>query len=107
MRKIMTSSIIRALTLAGFTVVLPALPALAFATDNVANGQAVRPAGIQVAANKYECLTDDGYGRKRSCSASYKQENPNWRSSYDCYTDDGYGRYRSCSASYKRKHSKN
>ena len=24
------------------------------------------------AKDKYECMTDDGYGRKRSCSASYK-----------------------------------
>ena len=24
------------------------------------------------AKNKYECMTDDGYGRKRSCSAQYK-----------------------------------
>jgi tRNA U34 5-methylaminomethyl-2-thiouridine-forming methyltransferase MnmC len=58
------------------------------------------------AKNKYECMTDDGYGRKRSCSASYKAEHPNWRGSDDCYTDDGYGRKRSCSASYKAKHQK-
>ena len=37
-------------------------------------------AGLAVAAlsssafakDKYECMTDDGYGRKRQCSASYK-----------------------------------
>jgi hypothetical protein len=56
--------------------------------------------------DKYVCMTDDGYGRLRSCSASYKSANPNWRGGDSCYTDDGYGRYRSCSASYKAKHSK-
>jgi hypothetical protein len=53
-----------------------------------------------------ECMTDDGYGRKRSCSANYKREHTNWRGSDDCMTDDGYGRKRSCSASYKAKHAK-
>ncbi len=58
------------------------------------------------AKDKYTCMTDDGYGRLRSCSASYKVANPNWRGGDSCYTDDGYGRYRSCSASYKAKHAK-
>jgi len=53
-----------------------------------------------------ECMTDDGYGRKRPCSASYRREHPNWRGSDDCLTDDGYGRKRSCSASYKARHAK-
>ena len=56
--------------------------------------------------DKYTCMTDDGYGRLRSCSASYKSANPNWRGGDSCFTDDGYGRYRSCSASYKAKHAK-
>jgi hypothetical protein len=51
-------------------------------------------------------MTDDGYGRKRPCSASYRREHPNWRGSDDCLTDDGYGRKRSCSASYKARHAK-
>ena len=58
------------------------------------------------AKDKYACMTDDGYGRLRSCSASYKTANPNWRGGDSCYTDDGYGRYRSCSASYKAKQAK-
>jgi hypothetical protein len=79
---------------------------LAFAVPG-APGQvnaASRPHLTQLAA--VECMTDDGYGRKRPCSASYKRENPNWRASDDCFTDDGYGRKRSCSASYKRRHAK-
>jgi hypothetical protein len=65
--------------------------------------------GAAVAAQRgvvYECMTDDGYGRKRPCSASYKTANPNWRGGDDCFTDEGYGRYRPCSANYKAKHSK-
>jgi hypothetical protein len=63
--------------------------------------------GSATAAQKvidYTCMTDDGYGRKRPCSAAYKVANPNWRGGDDCFTDEGYGRYRPCSASYKAKH---
>ena len=102
----MTSPIIRTIMLAGFTLVAPALPALAsFASVNGTDGRVVRTPGTQLAF--VDCMTDDGYGRKRSCSASYKKEHPGWRGTDDCVTDDGYGRKRSCSASYKRKHSKN
>ena len=59
--------------------------------------------GAASAKDPYACFTDDGYGRLRSCSASYKSANPNWRGGDSCYTDDGYGRFRSCSASYKAK----
>jgi hypothetical protein len=53
-----------------------------------------------------QCMTDDGYGRMRPCSALYKREHPNWRAGDECMTDDGYGRYRPCSALYKQKHDK-
>ena len=56
--------------------------------------------------DQYQCFTDDGYGRKRPCSAGYKASNPNWRAGDSCFTDDGYGRYRPCSAGYKAKHAK-
>ena len=61
-----------------------------------------------LAASKvsYVCMTDDGYGRKRPCSAGYKSANPNWRAGDSCFTDDGYGRKRPCSAGYKAKHAK-
>ena len=59
--------------------------------------------GAASAKDPYACFTDDGYGRLRSCSASYKAANPNWRGGDSCFTDDGYGRYRSCSASFKSK----
>jgi len=47
-----------------------------------------------------QCMTDDGYGRFRPCSALYKREHPNWRTGTECMTDDGYGRYRPCSSLY-------
>jgi hypothetical protein len=53
-----------------------------------------------------QCMTDDGYGRFRPCSALYKREHPGWRGSDACMTDDGYGRYRPCDALYKQKHQK-
>lgn len=53
-----------------------------------------------------QCMTDDGYGRFRPCSALYKREHPNWRAGDECMTDDGYGRYRPCSSLYRQKHQK-
>jgi hypothetical protein len=50
-----------------------------------------------------QCMTDDGYGRYRPCSALYKRQNPNWRNTGACMTDDGYGRMRPCSALYAPK----
>ena len=48
-----------------------------------------------------QCMTDDGYGRFRPCSALYKRQHPNWRNGPECMTDDGYGRMRPCSALYQ------
>jgi hypothetical protein len=55
----------------------------------------------QTAANPYECFTDDGYGRKRPCSAGYQQKRAE-QNPYECMTDDGYGRKRPCAAGVKR-----
>ena len=55
---------------------------------------------------KYACMTDDGNGRYRPCSASFKAANKNWRGGDNCFTDEGNGRYRPCSASYKAKYQK-
>jgi hypothetical protein len=84
----------RSLALAGAAVVLTALPA-GFVSTAVAQKAAIA-----------QCMTDDGYGRFRPCSALYKRQNPNWRGSDACMTDDGYGRYRPCDALYKQKHQK-
>jgi hypothetical protein len=62
--------------------------------------------GAAAARESYICMTDDGYGRRRPCSADYKTQHPAWRGTDDCYTDDGYGRHRPCSANYRAKHKK-
>jgi hypothetical protein len=48
-----------------------------------------------------QCMTDDGYGRLRTCSANYKRQHPNWRTGPECMTDDGYGRYRPCASGFQ------
>jgi len=68
-----------------------ALPAVVLGGSAVLSTRAV-------AAESFVCMTDDGYGRMRPCSAGYMAANPNWRGGDSCFTDDGYGRYRSCSA---------
>lgn len=55
----------------------------------------------KVAAGNYECFTDDGYGRKRPCSAGYMQKRAD-SNEYECFTDDGYGRKLPCSFRIKR-----
>ena len=73
-------------------------------------GVAISGLNVSVAsaakAVSYVCMTDDGYGRKRPCSADYKKSNPNWRAGDTCFTDDGHGRQRPCSAGYKAKQAK-
>jgi hypothetical protein len=91
----------RLLGVAGIACISAPLAAAAFAlgSSGSAEARAVQFASVQ-------CMTDDGYGRKRPCSALYKKEHPNWRGGEECMTDDGYGRYRPCSAGYKTKHEK-
>ena len=63
----------------------------------------VAPAAAkEKATTSYECFTDDGYGRKRSCSANYQQKRAAAKD-YDCFTDDGYGRKLPCSYYIKKK----
>ena len=82
----------RSLALAGATVVLTALPA-GFVSTAVAQKAPVA-----------QCMTNDGYGRFRPCSALFKRQNPNWRGSDACMTDDGYGRHRPCDSLYKDRY---
>jgi hypothetical protein len=95
----------RSFALAGLAACVLAFPAAASVAASGTSGSgpakvdAVRYAAVQ-------CMTDDGYGRKRPCSSLYKKENPNWRAGNECMTDDGHGRYRPCSSLYKQKHQK-
>ena len=90
-------------------VMLPVPSPAPIATARIA-GTAMTGVTVSTAsaakAVSYVCMTDDGYGRKRPCSAGYKAANPNWRAGDSCFTDEGYGRYRPCSAGYKAKQSK-
>jgi hypothetical protein len=86
--------IIRSFALAGLATVLTAT---AFSvTPSVAAPQ--KPYA--------QCMTDDGYGHFRPCSALYKRQHANWRGGDECMTDDGYGRFRPCDSNYKQKHAK-
>jgi hypothetical protein len=70
---------------------------LIFAATNVATA-----AEKQKSASRYECFTDDGYGRKLPCSYGYKLTKRD-DGSFDCFTDDGYGRKLPCSYGIKRR----
>jgi hypothetical protein len=97
--------IIRTLVLAGSALALPVIPAFAaMAINGIAAGI---PSATTEVASKFMCFTDDGYGRKFPCSAQYKRENPNWRSSYDCFTDEGNGRFRPCDSFFSGAKTKN
>jgi hypothetical protein len=79
-------------TAAGFAVL-----GLLLATGaNVATADS-RPS----AANPYDCYMDDSPGRRRSCSALYRQKRAD-RNPFDCSTDDGNGRRRVCANKLKR-----
>ena len=75
-----------------------ALAALAF---TFIGGAHVATAAPKQAASSYDCFTDDGYGRKRPCSAGFQQKRAE-ANPYECMTDDGYGRKRPCSAGIKQ-----
>jgi hypothetical protein len=66
-----------------------------------AGTQLATAAPKKVAAGVFECFTDDGYGRKRPCSAGYMQKRAD-SNEYECFTDDGYGRKLPCSFRIKR-----
>ena len=83
-------------TLFSATMSLAALGLILITGTNVATA-----APKKVAAGSYECFTDDGYGRKRPCSAGYMQKRAD-SNQYDCFTDDGYGRKLPCSFRIKR-----
>lgn len=58
-----------------------ALAAIAFAAPSTASttvggpgATQTAPAAQQFAISPYDCYTDDGYGRKRPCSAGFKKK---------------------------------
>ena len=85
----------KALSLA--TMSLAVLGLSFVAGSNIASAANPKPA----VSNQYECFTDDGYGRKRPCSAGYMEKRADGNG-YQCFTDDGYGRKLPCSFRIKR-----
>ena len=75
--------------------------AMAFAVLGLTAGANVATAAQKNGNNlNFDCVTDDGYGRKLPCSYSYqKRAEPK---NYDCFTDEGYGRKLPCSYGIKR-----
>ena len=69
----MTSLITRSALLAGLGVAFMTLPAFALSRTTIDEGPLfkARTAQLQLAASPYDCYTDDGYGRKRPCSAGF------------------------------------
>ena len=71
---IMKSLAIRAALLAGIGTVAMTLPAASLPSSDRSDARQSKPVAAQYAASPYDCYTDDGYGRKRSCSASFKKK---------------------------------
>jgi hypothetical protein len=71
---IMKSLAIRAALLAGIGTVAMTFPAASLPSSDRTDVRQSKPIAAQYAASPYDCYTDDGYGRKRSCSASFKKK---------------------------------
>jgi hypothetical protein len=69
----MTSFTTRCALLAGLGFAAMTLPALAAGTTTITDNQRAVPKVMHLAANPYDCFTDDGYGRRRPCSANFKK----------------------------------
>jgi len=60
--------------LAGVGTIAMLQPAASMPVSDQTGMQSPAPSVTRFAVNPYECFTDEGYGRKRSCSASYKKK---------------------------------
>ena len=70
----MKSLAIRATLLAGIGAAAATFPAAAMPSSDRTDVRQSKPIAMQYAASPYDCYTDDGYGRKRSCSANFKKK---------------------------------
>jgi len=100
----MTLMTVRMTLLAGAAMAALAGPAMSLQLAGPSEAASAREASTRYAAA--QCMTDDGYGRRRSCSRSYKADNPYWRASDSCFSKDADGRKRPCSVGYKKKRAK-
>jgi hypothetical protein len=72
----MKSLIVRSTLLAGLGIAVLTIPAFAISRTTIQEAPLVKSksAQIQLAVNPYDCFTDDGYGRKRPCSSTFKKK---------------------------------
>ena len=70
----MKSLAMRAVLLAGLGTIAMTLPAPSLPSPDRTDVRQSKAITTQFAANPYDCFTDDGYGRKRPCSAGFKKK---------------------------------
>lgn len=70
----MKSLAMRAVLLTGLGTVAMTLPASSLPSPDRTDVRQSKEITTQYAVNPYECFTDDGYGRKRPCSAGFKKK---------------------------------
>jgi len=86
------------LGVAGLTLLASAAPAAPLSISQYA------PSAAQMLLQVQGCFIDDGYGRRSSCDAFYRQRvETNQPAPAGCTIDDGYGRKTSCEAYFKER----
>ncbi|MEJ0076640.1 MAG: hypothetical protein WDO17_14545 [Alphaproteobacteria bacterium] len=60
----------------------------------------------QAAGPQWQCMTDDGYGRKLPCDMGYKAANPNWKATNACHTKGKGGKVTPCTDAQKASFTK-
>jgi hypothetical protein len=67
----------------------------------ISAGHAATPNTKRTASNPYECWVEGEDGRKRPCSAGYRQLRSG-KNNHDCISVDGHGRRLPCAAHNRR-----
>jgi hypothetical protein len=70
----MKSFAMRAALLAGIGTVMLTFPAASLPSPDRTDVRQPKAFNTQYAVSPYDCFTDDGYGRKRPCSANFKKK---------------------------------
>ena len=72
----MKSLIVRSTLLAGLGIAAMTIPAFALSRTTIQEAPLAKSTNgqIQLAVSPYDCFTDDGYGRKRPCSSTFKKK---------------------------------
>ena len=72
----MKSLIVRSMLLGGLGIAVMTIPAFALSRTTIEEAPLLksRSGQVQLAVSPYDCFTDDGYGRKRPCSSTFKKK---------------------------------